>query len=322
MKVGVYFDLRAPAGSTPDASRISSFTLEQCEEAERFGADSVWFSEHHGFDDGYLPQPLTFAAAVAARTQRVRIGTAVVIAPLRTAAQLAEDAAVVDLVSGGRLELGVGAGYRAPEYELFGADMATRYSTTDARVREVRALWDGGRVTPAPVQERVPIWLGYQGPQGAARAGRLGEGLLSVNPALVEPYRAGLAEAGHDPSVARTAGVVNAFVSEDPEADWPVVAPHVAYQSDSYRRYMVEGTGQPVPRSVDPERMRAKGLAGGMGGFTIGTPETVAKEIRAYVAASPVQTVYLWASIGAMSEAITARHVETISTKLRPFLAD
>lgn len=322
MKVGVYFDLRNPPGTGQTPGRVAGFTLELCEEAEGLGADSVWFSEHHGFDDGYLPQPLTFAAAVAARTRRVRIGTAVVIAPLRTAAQLAEEAAVVDQVSGGRLELGLGAGYRVPEYDLFGAHMSTRYSATDERVRDVRALWDDGRVTPAPVQDRVPIWLGYQGPQGAGRAGRLGEGLLSVNPALVEPYRRGLADGAHDPSVARTAGVVNAFVSEDPEADWPTVARHLAYQSDSYRRYMVEGTEQPVPRPVDPERMRAKGLAGGMGGFTIGTPETVASEVRAYVADGPVDTVYLWASIGAMSEELTTRHVQTICTGLRPLLAD
>jgi hypothetical protein len=83
--------------------------------AESAGADSVWLSEHHFFDDGYLPQPMTLAAAIASRTQRLRIGTAVLIAPLRSAVQIAEEAAIVDLVSGGRFELGLGAGYRVPE---------------------------------------------------------------------------------------------------------------------------------------------------------------------------------------------------------------
>ena len=68
MRFGVYFDLRNPPGWRQDWARLYAFTLEMCEEAERLGADSAWFSEHHLFEDGYLPQPLTFAAAAAART--------------------------------------------------------------------------------------------------------------------------------------------------------------------------------------------------------------------------------------------------------------
>src|SRR4051812_4472298 len=171
-----------------------------CEEAERLGAHSVWFTEHHLFDVDYLTQPLTFAAAVAARTRRVRIGTALVVAPLHNPVELAEQGALVDLLSAGRLDLGVGAGYRPPEYELYGVSQEGRYGRTDECVRQLRRLWADGGVTPRPVQDRVPLWLGYQGPMGARRAGLLGEGLLTLDPALLAPYRAGLAEAGHDPS--------------------------------------------------------------------------------------------------------------------------
>ena len=171
--------IRPPgAGTRPG---FTGFTLELCEEAEHLGADSVWFSEHHGFEDGYLPQPLTFAAAAAARTSRVRLGTGILVAPLRKTAQLAEEAAVVDIISGGRLDLGLGAGYRLPEFELFGTDFAARYRTLDQQVSELRRLWgtDDG-LTPAPIQRKLPIWLGYQGPKGARRAGRMGEGLLTL----------------------------------------------------------------------------------------------------------------------------------------------
>src|SRR5690242_5556583 len=106
-----------------------------CEEAELLGCESVWLTEHHLFDDGYLPQPLTFAAAVAARTRRLRIGTAIVIAPLHHPVELAEQAAVVDIISHGRLELGLGAGYRVPEFQLYGAEVSTRYDTADNRAR-------------------------------------------------------------------------------------------------------------------------------------------------------------------------------------------
>ena len=81
-KLGVYLDLRNPPAWRRDWNQLYGFTLELCEEAERLGADSVWLSEHHGFEDGYLTQPLTFASAIAARTRRIRIGTAVVILPI------------------------------------------------------------------------------------------------------------------------------------------------------------------------------------------------------------------------------------------------
>src|SRR5215210_489899 len=110
MRVGIYFDLRNPPAWAVDWSHLYGFTLEMCEEAERLGTHSIWLSEHHLFDDGYLPQPLTFAAAVAARTKRPRLGTAIVIAPLHHPAELAEQAAIIDLLSNGRLDLGLGAG--------------------------------------------------------------------------------------------------------------------------------------------------------------------------------------------------------------------
>jgi alkanesulfonate monooxygenase SsuD/methylene tetrahydromethanopterin reductase-like flavin-dependent oxidoreductase (luciferase family) len=318
--LGIYFDIRNPDPSR-DMSRVYSFTLELCEEAERLGADSVWFTEHHLFDDGYLPQPLTFAAAVAARTTRVRIGTAVLIAPFRSAVQIAEEAAVVDLVSGGRLELGLGAGYRVPEFDLHGADFARRYAVTDQRVRELRALWSEGKLTPAPAQDRLPIWVGYNGPKGARRAGLLGEGLLSSQPELAEPYRAGLAEAGHDVSAARMAGMLGVFVTDDPERDWPVVGRHHAYQWDSYRRYGAEGTGAPPPRPLDPDRCRAMGLTSRLGSLLYGTPDTVAEQIRSYIGDAPIRTVYLWASPGALPPEMAARHVELLCTQLAPLIA-
>lgn len=322
MRVGVYFDLRNPLEWPDDPSRRYAFALELCEEAERLGAASVWATEHHLFDDGYLPQPLTMAAAIAARTRRVRIGTAILIAPLHHPVELAEQAAVVDLISGGRLEVGLGAGYRPPEFELFGADLAARYETTDERARELRRLWADGGVTPRPAQDRVPIWMGYQGPKGARRAGLLGEHLLSVDPALWPPYRDALAEAGHEPSAARMAGSLQAWVTEDPERDWPVVARHLAHQVDSYRRHMVEGTGQPVPRPVDPDRLRASESMGPLRHFIYGTPEEVAARIRTATAGAPVDTVFLWASISGMPEPMAAEHLRLMCTRLAPLLQE
>ena len=92
MRIGIYLDLRNPPQWRRPWAAHYAHALELCAEADRLGAGSVWLSEHHLFEDGYLPQPLTFAAAVAARTSQVRIGTAVLLAALRHPVQIVEEA--------------------------------------------------------------------------------------------------------------------------------------------------------------------------------------------------------------------------------------
>lgn len=322
-ELGIYFDLRNPERWRQDPARLHAFTLEACEEAERLGVGSIWVSEHHLFDDGYLAQPITFAAAIAARTRRPRIGTAITIAPLHHPAELAEQSALVDLISGGRFDLGIGTGYRAPEFALFDASTERRYGQTDAVARRVRELWGPGGVTPAPIQDPMPLWMGYQGPQGARRAGLLGESLLTAGGASWEPYRLGLEEAGHDPAkVARMAGGINGWITEDPDKDWEWVGPHAAYQFNSYRRHMVEGTDMRVPRTIEPDEMRNRARTGPLGSFLYDTPEGAAARIRDDIADAPVETVYFWASIGGMSEEAVIANIQTLCTRLAPLLAD
>jgi alkanesulfonate monooxygenase SsuD/methylene tetrahydromethanopterin reductase-like flavin-dependent oxidoreductase (luciferase family) len=320
--VGLWFDVRNPPQWRQPWNRLYGEVLELCEEADHLGAHSVWLSEHHLFEDGYLTQPFTLAAAIAARTRSIRIGTAVVLAPLRTAAELAEQSALVDVLSDGRFELGLGTGYRVPEFELFDASMERRYATTDQRVRDVRRLWQDPAMLPPPVQERPSIWLGYQGPQGARRAGLLGESLLTVNPESVAPYLAGLAEGGHDTASARIAGGINAWISDDPEADWPVVSERLAYQWDSYRRHGVEGTDKPIPAPVDPERYRARGLGAGLGHFLLATPQDAAARISDYLAGAPAETIFIWVSIAGMPHDLAQRHMRSIVCDLAPLLRE
>ena len=180
----------------------------------------------------------------------------------------------MDIISAGRLDLGLGAGYRLPEFELFGADISRRYTTNDARVGELRRLWEKV-IVPGPVQAPVPIWLGYQGPRGARRAGRMGEFLLSADSSLWTPYREGLVEAGFDPALGRMAGGVNGWVSDDPERDWPTVSKHVAHQYDSYRSHMVEGrTGRPPGPSILTGYWAASRSAHHSGTSCSGPPKT------------------------------------------------
>jgi alkanesulfonate monooxygenase SsuD/methylene tetrahydromethanopterin reductase-like flavin-dependent oxidoreductase (luciferase family) len=316
---GLIVDLRNPSRWRKDPAQLYGHTLEVCEEGDRLGVHSIWTTEHHLFDDDYLPRPLTYAAAIAARTKQARVGTAVTVAPLHPAASLAEDAAVVDLISGGRLELGLGAGYRPVEFELYGMPFAHRFDTTDRRVAEIRQLWAEGGVTPKPVQQRVPIWLGYQGEKGARRAGLQGEGLLSCKPELVEPYLAGLAEGGHPRSAAHLAGFLSFFVSDDPDRDWPLVSELWTSQWTTYRRNGSLHQASAPP--LDPEQARRAGIGAHQGHFFIGTPEQAAVAVTGYLEGTPIETIFNFAGLPGMPPEMTERHLELLMTEFAPRLA-
>ncbi|MEE1797688.1 LLM class flavin-dependent oxidoreductase [Streptomyces sp. JV176] len=342
MEIGIVFDLRNPVEWERPWKDHYARSLELCEEADRLGAGGLWFTEHHAFDDGYLPQPLTFAAAVAARTRQARIGTSVLLAALRSPAQLAEEAAMVDLISGGRLELGLGAGYRVHEYTMFDADFSKRYTSTEHTIAEVQRLWARKEVTPVPLQDPLPMWGGFFGPRGARMAGRLGMGLLHTSAELLDPYRTGLAEGGHDPADARMSGLIPIMLADDPEAAWPRVAPHLAHQRNSYQAAAVVGTGNPPPRPVTPEELlerrgkdpdrhsaalseeqmkrRPKDPYAELGALEILTPEAAADRIRGLTTGVPVQHLIFWGSIGAMPDDLVVRHIELLTERLAPLL--
>lgn len=180
--VGLYTGQRADGADYRDAVPLAVA-------AEEAGFDSFWVSEHHGMPDGYLPSPLTLLAALAPVTSRIELGTGVLLAPLHHPLRIAEDAAVVDLLSGGRLVLGLGLGYAAAEYAAFGVDPATRGARLEALVRALRTAWTGGpvrcdvlglhgaRVTPVP-RRSIPIWLGGYAARAVRRAGLLADGHL------------------------------------------------------------------------------------------------------------------------------------------------
>ena len=120
--------------------------IELAEEAERLGFDSVWVSEHHFVDDGYMAALLPMCAAIAARTERITVGTGLVLAPLYDPVRLAEDVAVVDLIAGGRFVLGLGLGWRPEEFEGLGIPLAERVSRTREAVSICRQAWGDGLV--------------------------------------------------------------------------------------------------------------------------------------------------------------------------------
>jgi alkanesulfonate monooxygenase SsuD/methylene tetrahydromethanopterin reductase-like flavin-dependent oxidoreductase (luciferase family) len=183
---------RYPGDSRSDADLYRE-AIELAVEAEQLGLDSVWVSEHHFVDDAYMPSLLPVAAAIAARTERVEIGTGLLLAPLHDPLRVAEDAATVDLISGGRLVLGVGLGWRREEFEGFGIPLGDRVRRLVGSITIYREAWSDGlvhgteampvpgvSVTPKPPRRGgPPIWIGAFAERPVRRAGRIADGYMS-----------------------------------------------------------------------------------------------------------------------------------------------
>jgi probable F420-dependent oxidoreductase len=167
-------------------------TMQDCERAEALGFDSVWLGEHHNHPLLY-PTPLIGLAAIASRTRRVRLGTGVLLLPLYHPLAVAEEGAMVDMISGGRLILGLGAGYAPEEFSAFGIAIQERGRRLEEGAALLHRLWTEERVShagryyrvadvtlgPRPVQQpRPPIWFAGWVEPAIRRAARLGDAWL------------------------------------------------------------------------------------------------------------------------------------------------
>jgi alkanesulfonate monooxygenase SsuD/methylene tetrahydromethanopterin reductase-like flavin-dependent oxidoreductase (luciferase family) len=271
------FSGQRPPGSLVDHERLYAELLEQAGWIEEAGLDSMWVSEHHFAEDGYMPSVLPICAALLARTRRISVGTDRLAASLYDPVRLAEDAIALDLLSGGRFVLGLSLCYRDEEFRGLGADRAADDATLEATALALRDAFTGkavrgARITPLPSTPAGPrLMIAADGERGAERAARLAD-MLMVDP--TEPWPAVDDAVGRfDAARGDSRGDVVLFVygglsRRGPEAAWAEVAAGFRYMRHNYDRWM----GRPETQVLPPKHYR----------LLLGTPEEVAEQANEY----------------------------------------
>ncbi|MFI9243220.1 LLM class flavin-dependent oxidoreductase [Streptomyces sp. NPDC053086] len=277
----VRFNLVAPGAPPGVLSARYRAALEMAAYADEHGISTVQTEEHHGADNNWLPSPFTFAGAVFGATRRIAVTVSAVIGPLHDPLRLAEDIAVLDLLSGGRLVTVAGIGYRPEEYALFGVDWKRRGRLQDELLETLLMAWTGEefayrgrrvRLTPRPYTDPHPLLLvGGSSKAAARRAARLGLPFFPSAhlPELEAYYKERLTEYGTEGwTMMPAAETPLLHLAEDPDRAWAEYGGHFLHEARTYASWQSDQIRSAVKSAATTvDQLRAEGV------YRILTPE-------------------------------------------------
>ncbi|ELY91900.1 luciferase-like protein [Natrialba hulunbeirensis JCM 10989] len=290
---GLFTGQRRPNDDREMAALYDELRTVTCE-AEAAGLDSAWVSEHHFAEDGYLSGTMPTLGAMAADTEQIEIGSCVALGPLYDPIHLAEDAATVDLLSDGRLTLGLAIGSNPDEFDVFGVPREERAERLADLVSFLEGAWSEGAleyesqfhdiptdvsITPKPTGESVPIMLGGAVKPAVRRAARTAEGWCAPSSLSVEGVRKRVEDIRR---VRDEEGIDGEFTIYVLQHGWVGDSREEAWETmrDGYfyiqRRYEEIFSGEPVEELDDERKQELKEQA------IFGTPEQVAGELESY----------------------------------------
>ena len=309
--------------------------IEEVVRAEELGFDSVWMEEHHSVVDHYWPSPVTVLAGFATRTSRVLLGTDIAVAPFHHPVRLAEDVAMLDVMSGGRAILGVAIGYKPDEFALYGAELARRGARFEEQLAIVKALWTQdrvsfagkhfqieGRLEPKPIaRPHPPIWIGGWGEITLRRAATMADNWLPGPTADLARLLAGQAAYLEN---RRAAGITA------PVTEWPLTRDVIIADTDaqarelaerhimvSYRKEYAGGWKHPfIDASIATDLDTVK-----KDRFLIGGPDQVIRDLRPFVERYGATHLICRLFFPGMPHARIMRALELIAREVRPAFA-
>jgi alkanesulfonate monooxygenase SsuD/methylene tetrahydromethanopterin reductase-like flavin-dependent oxidoreductase (luciferase family) len=336
VKVGIINAVRMhPDRAVPIADLYRDF-VGDAELAEELGFDFSWYGEHHFRPCQWTPSPLVVCAAVAARTERLRVGTSVVCLPFHDPLRIAEDAATVDALSAGRLDLGLGVGSQWEEFNTFGvdpaemngrlwegADLIWRCFTETGRFTHEGRYYAARDVefTTKPVQEPVPFWVGTFGPGNVRRTAERGWHLLAGDFSGV--YDATLAELGRDADGFGIAPMQQVCVADTTDAAYDASLEGLHYFVNFYlQRKQLDGSVPPPEAELTREAIRAGALSRHQFTSVVGTPDEVRPHFEALAAGVMGRITHLpvgFRHAGMTNDAVR-RSMELFAAEVLPIL--
>jgi probable F420-dependent oxidoreductase len=326
-RLGVWYDFRNPARWRRPWPELYRETLDQAAHAEQLGFSSIWLSEHHFGEEGYLPSLAAVLGALAMRTSHARLGTAVLLAPLHHPLRLAEDLAVVDQLSGGRLDVGLAPGYKPDEFAVLGVPKGERGARTDETIEILQLAWRGERfsyqgkhfrfddviVAPPPVQRPgPPVWVGGSSLAAARRAARFGTCFMPDSGAGQDVYDA---YRTHVSAPARVATNRVLFAADSRDKAWEICGDHFLYQFNAYRQWFSaagdddsHGDELTDPSVLNPEH------------YYVGTPDDILAAITESQQRLGYEELVFWARPPGMPIELSTASLELIARHVLPAL--
>jgi alkanesulfonate monooxygenase SsuD/methylene tetrahydromethanopterin reductase-like flavin-dependent oxidoreductase (luciferase family) len=325
---GLWYDFRNPQQWRVPFERFYAERLQQITEAEEMGFNSCWLTEHHFCDDGYTPSPMMLASAIGARTREMQLGTNLMLLPLHDPVRVAEDAATLSLVTGGRFDLGVGIGYRQMEFDQFGRKLTHRPSLIEEGIEILRRSWSGkpvnfsgkrfevGDLCVTPVPEHTPaILLGGMAVPAIERAARVADGFLCTGGLGLDIYSESLEKFGKKADEGRVILGCWGIIAEDPEAEAARVGEHVLYQANEYIKWGAFGPPGQTPLFEDAASAIENGL------YQLWDADTAVKELKKLLHDYPaIEDIHFWAQFPGESVESGNRRLRYIAEKVLPRL--
>jgi alkanesulfonate monooxygenase SsuD/methylene tetrahydromethanopterin reductase-like flavin-dependent oxidoreductase (luciferase family) len=338
MKFGSHYLLTYVPDLDGPISELYQRIFSQMEEMDQLGYDHIWVTEHHfAMYGGTLPHPPTFMSAIARTTKRIRLGVAINVLPLHNPLEVAESYAMVDVISNGRLDFGVGKGSEAHEYRKFGMRQEESTGRMVEGTEVLRQAWsdkpvnfkgeffkyDNVPVLPKPVQRpHPPIWVGCARSEESFRwAGNNGFHLMTlpylyrephVLPGLVKTYRQALAQAGHDFTGAEVLGKFHIYVSSSLDKAIEEASPYLGNYLDVHHAADTDRKeeGLLVQRDVKTQMSR---------GFVIaGEPQRCVDTIQRWREEVGLTTISGTLHFGGMPQEMALKNIRLFAERVMP----
>lgn len=326
MKFGLFTVSDNYRGELPrSAGELVEEVIEQTVLADELGFDSAWFAEHHFHEYGVMASPQLLIASLARQTKRIRLGASVVVLPFHDPIRVAEDYALADHLSGGRINLGLGSGYLPHEFAGFNVDAGQKPFVFNERYEVVRRLWSGeefefkgefheyGRIKLEllPVQQPIPTWVAALRPEAADYVAKMGQPIMGVAyvssssiaelKGILDRYKATSVEAGFEPSGMEFPVALHCYVAETREEAMSVGKEAL----DRYLRTRLYGRGAQFEDLLAREQV------------IMGTPEDVVARIRQYQEAG-VNHLMCMMNFGGLEHAKVKRSMELFAKEVIP----